>query len=141
MRIPPKETAAEFDQVSAQVSRLIGNLWQWHTGEFSPNQSWSPSINVYRLTRRFEICVDLAGVDKNEIDIRVEPGRLVLRGFRQAPDPTCGVEENLRIVSMEIDHGPFCRTIALPDQVDLSRVQSRYENGLLWIDLPLRDPA
>ena len=42
---------------------------------------------------------------------------------------------------MEIDHGSFCRTIRLPVQVDLGRVESTYDNGLLWIRLTLRAPG
>jgi len=47
----------------------------------------------------------------------------------------------MRILTMEIDHGVFCRQIGLSDQVDASKIDSRYENGLLWIILPLRVPG
>jgi len=131
----------EFDGFSDQGMSTMNGLWHWHGGDFSPRDSWAPSINVYRLTTRFEVCVDLAGVPKHTIDVRVDPGRLVIRGVREAPAPECEDADRLRILSMEIDHGPFCRVIVLPDHVDLGRVQSRYDNGMLWVTLPLRDPG
>lgn len=117
---------------------MATKFWQWQESNFTPVDSWSPSINVYRMERRIELCVDLAGVEPATIDLRVEPGKLVLRGVRHAPEPPRRQDERVRIVSMEIDHGPFCRTIGMPELVDLSRVESQYANGLLWIRLPLR---
>src|SRR5688500_7361492 len=94
-----------FDQLAGQLNEMISRLWQWHGGDFCPVESWSPSINVYRLERRIEVCVDLSGVEKPELDVRVEPGRLVIRGVRRAPEPRRSGEESMRILTMEIDHG------------------------------------
>lgn len=128
-----------FDQLTGQLNDMISRLWQWHAGDFCPVDSWSPQINVYRLERRIEVCVDLAGVQREEIEVHVEPGRLVMRGVRRAPEPRRSPDEPMRILSMEVHHGAFCRTIGLPDKVDLSRVESEYVNGWLWVRLPLRD--
>lgn len=135
---PPHD---ELDQVSDQVAHLVSKLWQWHHGDFCPVDTWAPPINLYRLERRLEVCVDLAGVDRKSIDVNIEPGQLVIRGIRHAPEPPHDQREGMRILAMEIDHGRFCRTIELPNVVDLPRVESEYKNGLLWIRLPLRDPG
>ncbi len=131
----------EFDQVNAQLNDMINKLWQWQASDFCPVDSWRPAMNLYRLERRIDVCLDLAGVDRNAIDVRVEPGQLTIRGLRDAPEPERGPDEHMRIVAMEIDHGRFCRIIALPDRVDLTRVESEYNDGMLWIHLPLRGPG
>ncbi len=81
-------------------------------------------------------------MDKQKIDVHVEPGRLTIRGEREAPQPPtdepAGRSSAVRIVMMEIDHGPFCRQITLPEQADLARVESRYDRGMLWVHIPLR---
>lgn len=106
---------------------------------FSAAEAWAPAVNVYQLKGRLEICVDLAGIERDAIDVRVEPGRVSIRGVRPAPDPPAYQDETpLRILSMEIDYGPFCRTITIPDHVDLNRVESAYREGMLWITLPLK---
>ncbi len=142
--------------------------------KFSPTEAWTPSINVYQLHDRVEVAVDLAGIRREQIDVRVEPGRLLIRGVRNAPEPpTCESEEAersavaarrrsgageeptpprdpadpgcegqpMRIVTMEIDYGPFSRSIAIPDNVDLRKVSSEYREGILWVTLPLRLPG
>ncbi len=132
-------TRDEFDQLADHMSQMVNNLWQWHTGDFCPIDTWSPPINLYRLKTRIEVCVDLAGVEPQSIDLRIEPGQLVIRGSRRAPEPRQKLpQEKMQILAMEIDHGRFCRTVALPSQVDLVKVESEYEAGLLWIRLPLR---
>lgn len=129
----------ELDRMARQFNQVIGSFWQWHGGNFSPAESWTPAINVYMVGRRVEVCVDLAGLKKETIDVHVEPGTLVIRGMRQAPEPNSQADEELRILCMEVDHGPFCRRIRLPGQVDIARVESTYSEGLLWVRLPLRD--
>ncbi len=141
MKPPPDAESPEAQGPAEQVLHMAASLWQWHYGDFSPTDSWSPAINVYRLGAAMCVCVDLAGVDRATIDVRVQLGRLTVRGFRQAPEPPVPGDQPLRIVSMEIDHGPFCRVINLPEQVELHKVESRYQDGLLWIDLPLRKNA
>lgn len=130
---------SDFDQIITEMSTTMSKLWQWQFGDFVAGDSWAPATNVYRLARRLEVCVDLAGIDKNAIDVRVSPGKLIIRGFRTAPEPQGCKHDSMRILCMEIDHGPFARTVPLPEQVELQRVESRYDNGWLWISLPLRE--
>ena len=129
----------DSDRGAGQISRFVTDFWQWHAGEFSPVDSWSPLINVYSLPKRIDVCVSLAGVDKRTIDVRVKAGLLTIRGVCRPPEPECEPGQKMRILTMEIDHGPFCRQVGLPEQVDLSRVDSEYQQGLLWIRLPLRE--
>ena len=133
----------ETEHATRQINQLINNLWQWSEGDFCPVDSWSPAINVYLVDSNLEVCVDLAGMDPRDMDIVVEPTRLIIRGNREAPGPRGPHRRGavMRILSMEVDHGQFCRTIPLPGQVDASRVQTEYHQGLLWISLKLRMPA
>jgi len=107
--------------------------------------AWEPPINVYRYDGCIKICVDLAGVERETIDLRVEPGRLVLRGRRAMPQPRIcenqSEEKCVQILTMEIDHGPFAREVLLPADVEINAVSAQQENGLLWISLPLQSHA
>lgn len=137
------ETAHPEDPRSATPARAISLTHgiQWQVGQYRIDDAWTPSVNVYRLERRLEICFDLAGVDPSQIELRIEPDRLTLRGQRAAPDPRCSPTEPMRIVTMEIDHGAFCRAIPLEEPIDPTRVAVVSQNGFLWVRLPLRDHA
>lgn len=105
---------------------------------FCPVDTWTPSVNLYQLEGRVEVCFDLAGVDPKTIDVQIEQGRLTVTGNRATPEPVREVDEPIRIVAMEIDHGQFCRVIALPEQVDIRKADSEYKAGLLWVRIPLK---
>ena len=102
-----------------------------------PVPTWRPPVNVYRCKKCIRVCVDLAGVTRADIDLRVEPRRIVIRGTREAPDGSNADGRALQMLIMEIDYGPFERAINLPDVIDVEGAQAEQENGLLWISLPL----
>ncbi len=108
-----------------------------HFREFCPVDSWSPAINLYRLRQRVDVCVDLAGVEPKSIVLRIESSKLVIEGVRVAPQPAAEGDDVMCIESMEIDHGPFCRQVALPPHVRHARVQIQYAQGLLWVRIPI----
>src|SRR5438874_592793 len=97
--------------------------------------TWRPAINAFRCEMAVSICVDLAGIDKSMIDLRVEPRRITLRGSREAPEPT---DQAVQMLALEIDYGPFERRVELPAEVDAKQARAEQENGLLWIYLPLK---
>lgn len=101
---------------------------------FAPAR-WEPAVNAYRCDGSIQICIDLAGVNRSEIDLKIESQRLILQGTREVPEPDdCA----LQTIAMEIDYGPFLRVLALPDDVDAARTRAEQRNGFLWIHLPLR---
>jgi HSP20 family protein len=99
--------------------------------------SWTPAINAYLVRGQIVICVDLAGVAREQIELEVEPRRLVLRGVRQSVDAIGEGGPPLQVLALEIDQGFFYREISLPRSVDPGAVTAEQCNGLLWIRLPL----
>jgi len=97
--------------------------------------TWRPAINAFRCETAVSICVDLAGIDKSLIDLRVEPRCITVRGSREAPEPT---DQAVQMLALEIDYGPFEREFELPAEVDVKQARAEQENGLLWIYLPLK---
>ena len=113
-----------------------------------------PALNLYETEAEYLVCVDLAGVDKDKIDITVHDQRLTLRGHRVVPTPedvlaaTAGDDHlvgvhpegqptrRVRVHVMEIDHGALCREVELPHDVHQEQINARYLNGVLWIQLP-----
>ncbi len=99
---------------------------------------WRPAINAFQCDHGLRICVDLAGVDRSQVDLTVEPHRIVLRGTRQAPEPTDEEGRAVRMIAFEIDYGPFERIVELPASVDVKQASAEQRNGFLWIELPFQ---
>lgn len=116
---------------------------------YHPKAEWRPDVNAYRYDDHVEICVDLAGVEKGDIQVEVLAQALRISGVRKAPLPRCGggggggsqSSECRQVLAMEIENGRFGREIRLPAEVDPDRVEACQENGLLWINLPLASSA
>src|SRR4051794_22036927 len=83
---------------------------------------WQPSINAYRCEKCVRICVDLAGVERDAIDLTVEPRRVLIRGIRELPEPVSADDRTVQLLAMEIDYGAFERDIRLPVKVDINEV-------------------
>lgn len=132
------QSGDEFAQIEIRIHEAVSRVWSGNCGSFHPGEAWAPPVNVYRCEQCIDVCVDLAGVEPSDIEVQVMPGRLEIRGVRLAPEPGQTPARSLRIVSMEIDHGPFSCTVAIPDRIDVTAMRTTYERGLLWIRLPLR---
>jgi HSP20 family protein len=123
-----------------QLHGKLGDLvYQYTRVQFAhppqPGQ-WAPPLNAYRCPRGFAICVDLAGVRKDEITLHVERRKIRLEGSRETPEPKGKEEQASQILAMEIDSGPFLREVSLPADVEPDKVRAEYKDGFLWIYLP-----
>jgi HSP20 family protein len=138
----PIETVPDhpFQHISRNVNKIVEQMQKGYYN-FRPNDTWAPNVNLYENDESYLVCVDLAGVDKEKIDLEVANGRLSIRGIRSVP--TYGEGEaastdkgKLRVHMMEIDHGAFFREVELPEHVAQSKIEAHYRNGMLWIELP-----
>lgn len=127
-----------------RLTRIIGrtgevaeDLRSLHFSGFRPDHGWQPDANVYRYEDRFEIWVDLAGVERDRIEVDVLPDRVRIAGTRRPPSPSRQASgECLEVLAMEIESGGFLREVRLPREVDRDQVRAKQENGLLCVTLP-----
>ncbi len=139
--MPRKKAAIHLHRLQGQIGDVAYELIKVHFSRFQPHDAWKPPINAYLCERCIRICVDLAGVDRSAIDIRLEPGRLTIHGQRDLPEPDYTDDSSMTVLAMEIDHGTFEREIELPLSVERERVTAEQRNGMLWVHLPLRAQA
>ncbi|MGB7160628.1 MAG: Hsp20/alpha crystallin family protein [Tepidisphaeraceae bacterium] len=140
----PVSTATEppaFGQIARQMTKIMEQAQKGYFA-FSPNETWTPNVNMYETDDGYHVCVDLCGVEKEKIDLVVHDQRLTLRGQRHVPSceeiegDNDRVPRRVRVHVMEIDHGAFCRDVELPHDVAADRIVAKYDNGVLWIHLP-----
>jgi len=131
-----------FQNVARQMGKLMDQLQKGYSN-FAPGEVWTPSVNLYEIERAYLVCVDLAGVEKEKIDITVEDHVLKLHGRRVVPtpdslpdQPPADPQSRMRVHLMEIDHGSFSREVELPHDIRQDQINAHYRNGLLWVELP-----
>ena len=97
---------------------------------------WQPAINAFQCDKGLRVCVELAGIDRSQVDLTVEPERVVIRGTRPPPEPSDEDDRAVQMIAFEIDYGPFERIIDLPRAVNVAEAKAEQRNGFLWILLP-----
>jgi HSP20 family protein len=134
----PSSLAADppFKGMPSQLGNLADQLPKGYYN-YRCDQAWKPAVNLYETATAYLVCVDLAGVEKEKIDIEVRDQRLTLRGTRAVPlESVKGLGGRVSVHLMEIDHGAFHRDVELPDDVQREKIIATHRNGLLWIELP-----
>ena len=135
----PKSTRTiRLERLQGQIGDVAYELTKVKFSNFHATGRWRPPINAYRCEKCLRICVDLAGVDRDEILLQFEPGLLTISGRRALPEPDESEHPSTQVLAMEIDHGEFAREIHLPRNVDRARIHAEQQNGMLWIHLPLQ---
>ena len=129
----------EFESMAKRMGKWVHRALGANYHRFGPAEAWNPAINLYEDDEQYHIIVDLSGVKPDKIDIRVdEKGVLMLEGVRDMPDVPCPAG-SIKMHLMEIDQGPFCRSLDLPDDADIDNIEATYKTGLLWIRVPKKD--
>ena len=113
--------------------RLTGQLLGSGTG--TTNRPAVMPMDAWREGDRFVIEFDLPGISRDSIDIDVERNVLTVKAERLA-----GNGDWQRLAS-ERTHGQFSRQLVLGDNLDLTRIEAGYDNGVLRLQVPVAEKA
>jgi HSP20 family protein len=91
-----------------------------------------PRVDVVEDEKAFEIHLAVPGMNKEDFKIELNENELTVSGERKLSRER--KESNFR--SIETQHGKFSRTFSLPENVDGSKIQAQYVNGMLELTLP-----
>jgi HSP20 family protein len=81
--------------------------------------------------------MEVPGVGREEIDLRVENDVLTVRG--QRPHPASVSDE--QYLRGERRFGTFNRSFRLPPVLDTGKVKAEYRDGVLTVTLPRKEEA
>lgn len=116
------------------------DLYAWARTTYVSRRSrgFTPNVDVYYCgdPQRAVVKVDLAGVHLDEVGIEVSGRQIAIMGERHVQETEGRVYQQV-----EIESGPFRRVVELQVDVDAENATATYEDGMLRIDLPLRDPT
>ena len=134
---PERDLFANFARMRREMDQLLGDAWT-RTGYVAKRaRGFSPNVDVYYCgdPQRAIVKVDVAGVVLSAVNIEVSGRELVISGERPVQETEGRVYQQV-----EIDSGPFRRIVELQVDVDAEQATATYEDGVLRIELPLRDP-
>jgi len=128
----------EFENMLERYSKSgASNLGRQLDTELS-FADWAPSVDIEEEEDKYVIKADLPGVDKKDIDVKLENGVLSIRGEKQTETETGKGTKRHRT---ERFHGTFARSFTLPDAVKADNVNASYKDGVLELSIPKAEEA
>jgi HSP20 family protein len=134
----PFEWDEDFQRLGERVDDFFDRVFGLASSpRYGLQQTWRPSVDVYRVDDGIAVVVELPGVDEADLKVVAEHGRLRIAGTRRTVTAGAGAEP----LQLEIDYGPFERVIALPAGADTDRISADSRAGLLTIRVPVGTQA
>jgi HSP20 family protein len=124
---PYNDIRKSFDLVNA----IMNSLGE-QTGEQQNIVAFHPNVNTRETDENYYIEVELAGVKKDDVDIKVDGNILTISGERNIRDSV--KDENYH--KIESNYGLFSRSFTLPEKVDISKIQAEFIDGILEVIIP-----
>ena len=95
-----------------------------------------PKVNVYEYDDKVGVVAEIPGLDKKDLKIEVEDGKLTISGDKHGIFDDTGA----KVIRRELKHSSFRRSFELGDLLDGSKIKANFKDGLLSIDVPKTEP-
>jgi HSP20 family protein len=91
-----------------------------------------PRMDISESEKEIQISADLPGLDEKDIHLTVENHHLTISGEKQSE-----VNEKDRTYHrVERRYGAFSRTIELPTDVEIEKIDASFKKGVLKVSIP-----
>jgi HSP20 family protein len=100
-------------------------------------EGWFPSVDVFEDKDSLLVKAELPGLKKEDIEISLQEGFLILSGERKQEEK----QEGADVYRAERWVGRFHRSISLPCRVEADKIKATYNEGVLTVTLPKAEEA
>ncbi len=140
MAVLRDEPWSVVSQLQNEINRVFGNLSDADTN--SATSDWSPAVDIREYSDRFQLLLDIPGVEPRDVEITLDSGVLTVSGTRNK-EKAVGAGESAQPQQQRIERrlGRFHRRFILPDTADGENVKASGKNGVLEIVIPKQPKA
>jgi HSP20 family protein len=131
----PSSVFDELWRLQQEVDELFGS-WSSPLGIRSLPRGTFPAVNVGQTPERVDVYLFAPGIDPKSLEISIQQNLLTVSGKRELR-----TEEEADYYRQERFSGEFRRAISLPEDVDAERVQAKYVDGIVQIEVQRRESA
>lgn len=99
--------------------------------------SFTPAVDIVETADSLKLTVELPGVNKDDVSLSIENNVLTISGEKKNL-----VEVNQGDFSrVERTYGSFSRSFNLSSRINNEKIDARYNNGILEVNLPKREES
>lgn len=132
----------EMENLHREVDRLFADLWH-NAARTSPTSEVpgfgevAPRVDETEDHKGYHVAVELPGMDEKDIEITLSDGFLTIRGEKKQEEEEKGKDYYRK----ERTFGAFRRSLAIPGEIDESKIKASFNKGVLTVDLPKSEEA
>lgn len=132
-----RDLFGNFARMRREMDELLGDAFE-RTGMGRRRLGFSPAVDVAYTAEppAAIVTVELAGVDPGALDLEIHGRQLIVAGRREG-----AAAEGCVYQQVEIERGPFRRTVTLAADALADEASADYVDGMLRIEVPLRVAA
>jgi HSP20 family protein len=120
---------SDFGRLGQQLSRLFDQQWPGLPSLLS-RDGFTPLADVEETDDAYLIDLELPGVNKKDVDIEVNDGRLIVTGERREKERVGLIRRQTRT------WGRFRYEVRLPSQIDEGGIEAHLDDGVLHLRVP-----
>lgn len=95
-------------------------------------EAFDPRMDVVETDKEIKVSVELPGLEEKEISVGLSRNVLTISGEKRQEKE----EKGHNYLRAERSYGSFRRSIPLPSEVDASKADAEFRNGVLTVTLP-----
>ena len=101
-----------------------------------PARVFLPNADIYETTNELKVVLEMPGIEKNKVDIKVEDAVLHVEG-RIDLSKYAGLQP----LYTEYNVGHYARSFQLSSKIDQSKIAAEMNDGVLSLTLPKMEEA
>ena len=126
----------EIEDMFERYNRAIG--WpRLGSQEIIASGDWSPRVDIAETDNEFIIKAEIPEIKKEDVKVTVDNGVLTISGERKQEKE----EKNKKFHRVERYYGSFSRSFTLPNNVDETKIEASFKDGMLNLQIPKAEEA
>jgi HSP20 family protein len=123
----------ELDSLQGDMNRLFDRFFEGgRTANGSTARRWIPAMDLVETEDHLVLRGDLPGMTEDDVDIEVKDNVMTVSGERKSESE----DKREGYHRVERSFGSFSRSLTLPQGIDPERVDAKFENGVLEVQIP-----
>ena len=128
----PLTTASMYPLLSS-VMELLGEDIKTHKNKLISKGNF-PKINIKRVDDHYILEAAIAGYNKDDVQVIIENRNLIFK-YDKEDSP----ESEDKYLWKEMTTSSFERRIAIPEIIDIDKIESSYADGIITIKAPIAE--